>query len=121
MYLELETNSWLDVKKDPLLNYLYPAPPRIALKRNRSLRDMLVRARLKKETPRVFTNEPQHLYYLWANGTGNSRIIRDRFNQLKTRAIQNKYPLFFPSAPEEGMYQTVPKLVANFGNGFELI
>ena len=27
---------WLDIKKDPLLNYLFPAPPRITLKRSRS-------------------------------------------------------------------------------------
>ena len=40
---------WLDVKEDPILNQLYPEPPRIALKRNRSLRDMLVRAKLQKK------------------------------------------------------------------------
>ena len=39
---------WVDVKRDPVLSGLFPAPPRIALKKNRSLRDMLVRARLKK-------------------------------------------------------------------------
>ena len=45
---------WVDVKRDPVLSGLFPAPPRIALKKNRSLRDMLVRARLKKETPLGF-------------------------------------------------------------------
>ena len=48
---------WLDVKKDPLLNQLYPEPPRIALKRNQSLRDMLVRAKLKRETALQFPSD----------------------------------------------------------------
>jgi len=47
---------WLDVIKEPFLNHLYPEPPRIALKRNRSLRDMLVKAKLKKQTPLEFTD-----------------------------------------------------------------
>ena len=52
---------WLDVEKDPLLHKLYPEPPRIALKRNRSLRDLLVRARLKKTTPLAFPKDGQRL------------------------------------------------------------
>ena len=52
---------WLDVKKEPLLNQLFPEPPRIALKRNPSLRDMLVRAKLKKETPLQFPDDTPHL------------------------------------------------------------
>ena len=52
---------WLDVKEDPLLNQLYPEPPRIALKRNRSLRDMLVRAKLQKETPLQIPDDTQRL------------------------------------------------------------
>ena len=47
---------WMDVKKNPLLNELYPMPPRIALKKNRSLSNMLVSAKLKNQTPR---NVPQ--------------------------------------------------------------
>ena len=69
---------WDDVKKDPLLNHLFPETPRIALKKNRSLSNLLVRARLQKQTPRpllqltqrpdsydicrVPTNYPQNLY-----------------------------------------------------------
>ena len=45
---ELLHRIWRDVKTDPLLNQLFPKPPRIALKKNKSLRDMLVRAKLKK-------------------------------------------------------------------------
>ena len=47
---------WMDVKKNPLLNELFPMPPRIALKKNRSLSNMLVSAKLKHQTPR---NVPQ--------------------------------------------------------------
>ena len=52
---------WLDVKRDPLLNQLFPTPPRIALKRNKSLRGMLARAKLRKETPLTYPNDTKHL------------------------------------------------------------
>ena len=69
---------WDDVKKDPILNHLFPETPRIALRKNRSLSNLLVRAKLQKQTPRPFpkltqrpnyydicrvpTNYPQNLY-----------------------------------------------------------
>ena len=58
---ELLHRIWQDVKRDPLLNQLFPKPPRIALKKNKSLRDMLVRSKLKKETPLTYPNDTQHL------------------------------------------------------------
>ena len=51
----------LDAKGDPLLNQLFPTPPRIALKKNKSLRDMLVRAKLRNETPLTYPNDTKHL------------------------------------------------------------
>ena len=50
---------WQDFKQDPLLNELYPEPPRIALKKNPSLGNLLVRARLKKQTPRTLPKDSQ--------------------------------------------------------------
>ena len=73
------TQIWEDVKIDPLLNQLFPVTPRIALKKNRSLSNYFVRAKLQKQTPRpiqrltqypntyelcrVPANYPANLYY----------------------------------------------------------
>eukprot|EP00731_Ephydatia_muelleri_P005538 Em0002g1714a len=43
---------WEDVQQNPILSALYPMPPRIAPKKNRSLGNILVSAKLKKQTPR---------------------------------------------------------------------
>ena len=55
---------WLDVQQNPLLKELFPMPPRIALKKNRSLSNMLVSAKLKKQTPREVPkhNQPLDVY-----------------------------------------------------------
>ena len=50
---------WNDVQKNPFLNKLYPTPPRIALKKNRSLGNILVSAKLNKQTPRNVPQEDQ--------------------------------------------------------------
>ncbi|KAL5468990.1 hypothetical protein EMCRGX_G030153 [Ephydatia muelleri] len=55
---------WEDVQQNPTLNALYPMPPRIAQKKNRSLGNILVSAKLKKQTPREMppVNQPIDVY-----------------------------------------------------------
>ena len=55
---------WEDFQQNPTLNALYPMPPRIAQKKNRSLGNILVSAKLKKQTPREMPpdNQPIDVY-----------------------------------------------------------
>ena len=100
-------------KKDLVLNRLFPEsdPPRIALKKNKSLGNMLVRARLKKETPHTYPNDPQHLdIYKQCSVSANytrDNIIGCRPHPIIITQLKNVHVymhVFINTVPSSGKY-----------------
>ena len=96
---------WEDVQHNPILNALYPMPPRIAQKKNRSLGNILVSAKLKNQTPREMPPDyqPIDVYQhcrVPAETSSNTKRKQQTSSQQISLRDGSRAPLNPPNPPE---------------------